>query len=50
MLLEEDDYEGSGDKNQDGDWDGDNFVCPKSPLDFDYDGGDDYGKGEGKDV
>ena len=45
MLLEEEDYdfEGSGDKNQDGDWEGDNFVCPKSPLDYegpdiDYDG------------
>ena len=38
MLLEEEDfdYEGSGDKNQDGDWDGDNFVCPKSPLDYEY--------------
>ena len=45
MLLEEEDhdFEGSGNKNQDGDWDGDNFVCPKSPLDYerpdnDFDG------------
>ena len=52
MLLEEEDYdsEGSGDKNQDGDWDGDNFVCPKSPLDYegpdnDFDGKNDYDEG-----
>ena len=38
VLLDEEDFdpEGSGDKNQDGDWEGDNFVCPKSPLDYEY--------------
>ena len=52
VLLEEEDhdFEGSGNKNQDGDWDGDNFVCPKSPLDYeepdnDFGGKNDYDEG-----